>query len=167
MVMILYLIYPGNIHVLWGEWLHTITQAIQIAMATQTLDSFVTSVKRDIGEGTVGHVLSGDFNAEPHFPLYHLLSEGELCEGQSSRLQTVDYIKWSSMTQEPPETVSQSEHEPVIMNSALVFCIYKPLSLFLKGRFRNFRKEGLKLKILEKGRVDKRFSKTTFSVFFL
>mgnify|MGYP001795763173 CR=1 FL=1 len=77
-------------------------------MVTQVFDELIKSLKKDVGVGKFGYILSGDFNIEPHFPSYHLLSEGKLDDEQISRIQTVDYIKWAIETQAPPKVVSHT-----------------------------------------------------------
>lgn len=99
----------GNIHVLWGNLLQTVTSSVQVAMATQALNSFIASVKTDVKGGSFHHIFSGDFNSEPSFPVYHLLSEGKLTKKQWSKLKTVDYIRWPSVVAKPPRELSTEE----------------------------------------------------------
>ena len=100
------LYFTGNIHVLWGNLLQTVTSSVQVAMATQALHSFIASIKTEVNSGSFRHIFSGDFNSEPSFPVYHLLSEGKLTEKQWSKLRTVDYIRWPSAVAKPPHEVS-------------------------------------------------------------
>lgn len=62
-------------------------------MSTQALHAFVESLpSSDTDE--VSYVLCGDFNIEPDFPAYKILSEGGLKDADAEMIQDVKYIKW-------------------------------------------------------------------------
>lgn len=98
----------GNIHTVWGEWFTTVTQALQVAVATQALDSF--SSHSNIEEkNTSKIVFCGDFNLEPGFPAYEMLRYGQLSDQGHSRLKGVDYIRWDPTTTSPLEKLPAQE----------------------------------------------------------
>ena len=82
-------------------WPTPVTQILEVALATQALEDFVLSVSS--GDDVVPHVLCGDFNIEPHFPAYRMLSNGCLSEEDKERLKRFDYIRWPAYKKVPNE----------------------------------------------------------------
>ena len=50
-------------------------QALQISLFLQQLHKFVTSLQQD---APIPWIISGDFNTYPHFPLYDIISTGNV-----------------------------------------------------------------------------------------
>ena len=78
-----------------------VTQVCEIALVTQALHDAVTTLKSQ-GE-RVAYVLCGDFNIDPNYPAYELLKEGKLNDKELSKLQTVDYLNFTSDSEKPTE----------------------------------------------------------------
>jgi hypothetical protein len=73
---------------MFGSWRQPDLQALQISLFFQKLHEFVTSVQEN---GPVAWVMSGDFNTYPYFPLYDLISTGNVSNEGLERLNPNKY----------------------------------------------------------------------------
>ena len=69
-------------------------------MVTKALNDMVSSLQESEG-GNVAHILCGDFNIEPQFPAYQLLTEGQLTDKEIERLRGVDYLRFDPNIKAP------------------------------------------------------------------
>ncbi|XP_031566616.1 carbon catabolite repressor protein 4 homolog 3-like [Actinia tenebrosa] len=80
------------------------------------LHEFKESLKSADQNLDIPHIFCGDFNIEPQFPAYKLLSSGRLDKDDLEKLETTDYIKYyESIWIPPPETNKISEKEKAIL----------------------------------------------------
>ncbi len=63
-------------------------QALQISLFFQKLHEFVTSLQQD---SPVPWIISGDFNTYPYFPLYDIISTGNVTSEGLERLNPNKY----------------------------------------------------------------------------
>ena len=63
-------------------------QALQISLFLQELHKFVSSLQQS---GPVPWILSGDFNTYPYFPLYNIISNGNVTDEGMERLNPLKY----------------------------------------------------------------------------
>jgi endonuclease/exonuclease/phosphatase family metal-dependent hydrolase len=73
---------------MFGSWRQPDMQALQISLFLQQLNKFVASLQKD---SPVPWVISGDFNMYPYFPLYDIISTGNVTDEGLERLNPNKY----------------------------------------------------------------------------
>lgn len=94
---------------MFGSWKQPDMQALQIAIFLQHLHKFVKSVEKD---EPVPWIISGDFNTYPYFPLYDIISTGNVTDEGMERLNPNKY--------KYPQVVKKAEVYEVFVYSMLL-----------------------------------------------
>ena len=78
----------ANLHSMFGMWQEPDMQALQISLFLKQLHEFITSLQKN---GPVPWIVSGDFNTYPHFPLYNIISTGNVTKEGLEKLNPNRY----------------------------------------------------------------------------
>ena len=78
----------ANLHSMFGSWRQPDMQALQISLFFQKLHEFITSLQEN---SPVPWIISGDFNTYPNFPLYAIISTGNVSNDGLERLNPNKY----------------------------------------------------------------------------
>ena len=73
---------------MFGSWKQPDMQALQISLFLQKLHEFITSLQEN---SPVPWIISGDFNTYPYFPLYDIISTGNVSNDGLERLNPNKY----------------------------------------------------------------------------
>lgn len=106
-------VFLGNVHVDFDWYGHSVRQILTISSASKILHEFKESLKADDQSLDTSHIFCGDFNVEPQFPAYKVLSTGRLGKDDLEKLETTDYIKYYDSSRiTPPKT--NKVHNPFL-----------------------------------------------------
>ena len=116
----------GNVHVLLDWYGHTIRQLLECCLATKILNNFVESLAPLNNGLVVPHILCGDFNIQPNFPAYRVISTKTLTDDDCKALENFDYLKLSSdaMWPDPPKGKVGKYNVHVIYSKSILFLFY-------------------------------------------